>query len=95
MQELKEARAINLREAINGVTQQLPFILGMEASRVVAAAKSEDGWHITIELIERKAVPDTQDLIGTYEVSLDEEGELLSYERRSIRRRMDLEEIVE
>lgn len=95
MQELKEARAINLREAINGVTQQLPFILGMEVSRVVAASKNEEGWHLTIELIERKAIPDTQDLIGTYEVLLDVEGELTSYERRSMRRRMDLEEIVE
>jgi len=50
---------------------------------------------VKIDLIERKAIPDTQDLLGTYDIILDEEGNIESYERKRVRRRMDLEESIE
>jgi hypothetical protein len=93
--QLKEARPIKLKEAINSAIEQLQVFLSLELSRVIAASHVEGGWHITIEFIERVAVPDTLDLLGTYEIELDEYGDIISYERRSMRRRMDLEEMVE
>jgi len=93
--QLEGARAISLRDAIDNAIEQLTLLLHLDISSVVSARKTEDGWQLTIELIERKAVPDTQDLLGTYEVSLDSYGELTSYERTDIRRRMDLVESVE
>jgi EAL domain-containing protein (putative c-di-GMP-specific phosphodiesterase class I) len=95
MQELKEVKALRIKDVINIAISQLHDILGLEILRVVAATKTEDGWRLIVEIIERKAVPDTQDLLGTYEVHLDEEGELLEYERTDIRRRMDLMESVD
>jgi len=95
VQQLKEAGVIHLKEAINGAIEQLQSLLGLETSSVVAASKRDGGWQVMIELIERKAVPDTQDLLGEYEVLLDDEGEMISYERRAMRRRMDLGESVE
>jgi hypothetical protein len=93
--QLEGTGAINLKEAIGNAIEQLTLLLHLEVSSVVGARKSEDGWHLTIELIERKAIPDTQDLLGTYEVSLDNYGELTSYERIDMRRRMDLVETAE
>lgn len=93
--QLGETRAISLREAIGNAIEQLTLLLHLEVSSVVSARKMEDGWHLTIEFIERKAVPDTQDLLGTYAISLDNYGELMGYERTDIRRRMDLVETVE
>lgn len=93
--QLEGTRAISLREAVGNAIEQLTLLLHLEVSSVVGARKSEDGWQLTIELIERKAVPDTQDLLGTYEVSLDNYGELMGYERTDIRRRMDLVEAIE
>jgi hypothetical protein len=95
VEQLREIGTIRLGDAIHGAIEQLQSLLGLEVSSVTGAARTEDGWRMTIELIERKAVPDTQDLLGVYEVHLDEEGELTSYERREIRRRMDLMETVE
>jgi len=95
MQQLGEVTTIRLREAINSAVEQLQSLLGLEVSSVVAATKTEYGWQTTIELIERKAVPDTQDLLGTYDVLLTDAGDMISYERTRIRRRMDLEESVE
>ena len=92
---LGQAKITRLRDVIDSGIDQLHDLLGLEVSKVVAASRKEDGWQMTVELIERKAVPDTQDLLGTYLAFLNDEGELMSYERRAIRRRMDLEETVE
>jgi len=44
---------------------------------------------LALELIERKAVPDTQDLLGDYEILLDDEGNMKGYERKKVRKRTD------
>ena len=95
MLKLDEVGIIHLKDVIGTATEQLESLLGLEASRVIAAFKGEDGWRVTIELVERKAVPDTQDLLGTYDVVLNDVGEMVSYERTRVRRRMDLEESIE
>ena len=96
MQALKEiGTTMYLTEAVDRAIEQLQSLLGLETSSVIGADKTEDEWHVMIELIERKAVPDTQDLLGEYEVLLDNEGHMMSYHRKGIRRRMDLMEAVE
>jgi len=85
-----------LNEVINAAKDQLQSILTLDVANVVAASKTDDGWNVKIELVERKAIPDTQDLLGTYDVILDEEGNIVSYERKMVRKRMDLvEETIE
>ena len=43
-----------------------------------------------MELIERKSIPDAQDLMGGYEVTIDdEEGKVLGFERKTLRKRGD------
>jgi hypothetical protein len=69
--------------------------LKRKVSSVTAISKTEDGWRVLVELVERASIPDTMDLIGVYEVRLDAEGELAGYERIRMRRRCDLEERVE
>lgn len=85
-----------MNEVINAAKDQLQSILTLDVANVVAASKTDDGWNVKIELVERKAIPDTQDLLGTYDVILDEEGNIVSYERKMVRKRMDLvEETIE
>ncbi|MEK6571560.1 MAG: gas vesicle protein GvpO, partial [Bacteroidota bacterium] len=57
--------------------------------------KKEDGWHVKIEMVERHALPDSQDLLGVYEVIMDDGGRLVNYERRRVRRRNEVEETTE
>lgn len=86
---------MRLNEVINAAKEQLHSILALDVANVIAASKTNDGWNVKIDLIERKAIPDTQDLLGTYDIILDEEGNIVSYERKKIRKRMDLEESIE
>ena len=86
---------MQLRESITKAKEQLQAVVNLDISSVVGASKMEEGWHLKIELIERKSIPDTQDLLGTYEVFLNNEGDLTGYERVRVRKRMDLEEVIE
>jgi hypothetical protein len=59
---------------------------------VTSLSKREDGWTVCIEALERKAIPDTMDILGLYEITLNNEGDLLSLERKKLRKRGNTEE---
>jgi len=40
-----------------------------------------------LEAVERKAIPDTMDVLGLYEIRLDSEGNLQNFERKKLRKR--------
>ena len=86
---------MELKEVIDRAKEASHDVLNLGLSSVTGATRTDAGWRVTVELVERKAIPDTQDLLGVYEVLLNEEGRLTSYERIRIRRRMDAEERVE
>jgi hypothetical protein len=64
--------------------------LRMKVSSVTSVVRDESGWRVSAELVERKSVPDTSDLLGVYELRLDDAGNILRYERTRMRRRCDL-----
>jgi hypothetical protein len=55
-------------------------------------ATDADGWRTVVELVERNAVPDTQDIIGRYEITLDATGGVTGYELLERYRRGDMKE---
>jgi hypothetical protein len=88
-----ETDALDLGEVIEKAAAGLAP-LRRKVSSVTGVSKVAEGWRATVELVERSAIPDTMDLLGVYEVLLDPEGALTSYERIRMRRRCDLEERV-
>lgn len=74
---------------IEKARKELSKLTGLKASSTVGAAKDEKGWHITIEMIEKQSIPDQMDILALYEVLLDEDGNLLSFERKAMRKRME------
>jgi hypothetical protein len=66
-------------------------LLRKNVDSVNSLTRDDDGWMAEVEVMERKSIPDTQDLLGRYEMKFDLEGELLGYKRVMIRRRSDLE----
>lgn len=86
---------MELKQVVKKAREVLQELVNLEVSSVTEVSKDGDVWRVSIEMVERKAVPDTQDILGTYAVVLDEEGKLASFERMKVRRRMDLEEVVE
>jgi hypothetical protein len=63
--------------------EQLAEITGLEAESVTSLEQGDDGtWTVTVDLLELERVPETDDVLGSYEAQLDDHGELLGYHRR-------------
>src|SRR5690606_164052 len=57
---------------------QLAEITGYQAEGITSLERAEDGtWFVTVDLLELERVPETDDLLGSYEAQVDEDGELL------------------
>jgi hypothetical protein len=54
---------------------------------ITSLSKTQEGWAIQMESVERKAIPDTMDVLGLYELRMDEDGCLLSVDRKKLRKR--------
>ena len=76
-------------QIIDTMNRSLPQ-LRLRVSSITSAARDEEGWRVTAELVERKGVPDTNDLLGMYEFRLDHNGCMVRYERTRMRRRGDV-----
>jgi hypothetical protein len=70
------------REAIERVRRDFPQLLGRPVEAVLGLERAEDnGWTVTVQVVELSRIPTTTDVLGSYEVTIDEQGELLGYRR--------------
>ena len=58
---------------------------------VVFVERSEGGWRVGVEVVEVARIPDSADILAVYEVPLDEDGDLISYQRTRRYPRGDLQ----
>jgi hypothetical protein len=56
-------------------------LTGRRPETVLGLRKEDEGWMVTVEVVELSRVPNSTDLLGCYAVHLDENGELVGYER--------------
>ncbi len=75
-----------IRESVRATAGQL---IGREFDAVSEIAPTDEGWRAVAEVVERRSVPDTQDVIGRYEIELDSDGTVHGYRRLDRYRRGD------
>ncbi|USZ77675.1 gas vesicle protein [Halorussus vallis] len=78
---------LSARETAEEVAQTLidePF------DGIIEVEQGSDGWFAVVEVVERSAVPDTQDILGRYEIDLDESGSVTAYRLVDRYRRGDM-----
>jgi gas vesicle protein GvpO len=61
--------------------EQLRDLQGRDPESVTALERIDGGWRITCEVVELERIPSSTDVLATYVVELDGDGELLQYER--------------
>jgi hypothetical protein len=81
--------AIQFGDAVESAKRALA-VTKLKISSVTSVLRADDGWRVSLELVERSAVPDTNDLLGVYEVAVSQAGIVTGYERTRVRRRNDL-----
>jgi hypothetical protein len=83
---------MNVDEIIKKAQDEFARLSKLPINTVMGLSKVEGGWVVSLEALERKAIPDTMDVLGLYEVRLDSEGSLLGFERKKLRKRGDTAE---
>ena len=61
--------------------RQLAELTGKEPEAVTGITRTDDGWKVELDVLELHRVPETADLLATYVVDTDDEGQLTSYRR--------------
>ena len=80
---------MNAQEVITKARGHIATMGKKSDEGVTNLSKREDGWTVSIEVVERKGIPDTMDILGLYEMILNDEGDLTSLERKKLRKRGD------
>lgn len=76
---------MEMTQLLSQAQRQLTDVTGFKPVAVTHAARDDQGWHVGIELIEMARIPDASDLLGCYEVLLDEDAKMLRFERKRTR----------
>lgn len=81
----------SLEELARRGAERLQTLTGLKFSTMAGMVRTDAGWKLSVELVEKDSIPTGMDLLGFYEVYLDEAGNMTGFERRRIRRRGDPE----
>lgn len=70
-----------LATVVARIGQDLGAVTGLAVERVTGLARADDGWHAEVDVVEVSRVPPSTDVLATYAVTTDADGELLGFER--------------
>jgi hypothetical protein len=83
---------LNCTEVVGKVRQEFTGLTSLTVDGVTGFSRDEGKFVVCLDALERRAIPDSMDVIGMYEVRLDDEGHVLSFERKRLRKRSDTRE---
>jgi len=89
---------MEMKDVIMQSKKQLANSTGLKTEGVTRAFRDDQGWHVRVEVLEMSRIPTATDVLGDYEVVVDENGNMLKFERKRTRLRgepMEEEEVVE
>jgi hypothetical protein len=78
-EESADGAPIGLVEARSTAIAEAETVLSDPVEDVIEVRSEGDGWLVTLEVLERSAVPDTQDILARYELTVDATGALTGY----------------
>ena len=81
-----------VKEIVEEAKRKLVEMLGVEAEKVSGFNRSNGRWTVTLEVVNVRRVPDTTDVMSSYEVAFDDDRNLLSLSETRRYRRSQVEE---
>jgi hypothetical protein len=61
--------------------EQLAELTGQKVEGLSGVHRNDDGWVVNAEVVELRRIPETNDVLATYEVTLDDDGSVTGYRR--------------
>lgn len=76
-----DGSSFTARQAAKAALRQIMELTSKKAESITGVERKEDGWTVTIEVVEDRRIPSSADILATYETRIDGNGELMSYRR--------------
>jgi hypothetical protein len=69
-------------DVVQTAKELVSVVTGLRAETVTGVRRDgDDGWLVIVEMLELERVPNTMDVLGSYEVTLSADGELVGLRR--------------
>lgn len=85
-------RKMDMLQLASNAKVRLEEVTGLKVSSVTGIAQEEEHWVVTLEMLEKKSIPDSMDILGIYEVKMDTQGSVFDFARTRLRKRGDTTE---
>jgi hypothetical protein len=72
---------MDVTDLVERTKRQMATITGLSPETVSRLDRSEDGWSVAIDMLEHRAIPRTQDLIASFDVTVDDAGRIRRWKR--------------
>lgn len=72
---------MDLTAILTQTKRQMAAITGLSPETVARFDREDEGWCLAIDMVEHRAIPRTNDLLASFEVKLDIEGNVLRWKR--------------
>jgi Gas vesicle synthesis protein GvpO len=72
---------VSATTAARRAAEAVSELTGHAVETVISLAPCDEGWKIGVEVVETRRIPDSADILASYEVQLDSSGDLVSYRR--------------
>jgi outer membrane biosynthesis protein TonB len=79
---VEPASPSDLQTIVRQAREVLRELHGTDAETVSSVAHTAHGWAVGLEVVELRRIPDSTDILATYEVELDGDGGVLRVERK-------------
>ena len=81
--------ALGLAQIVKQARSELQALTGLEVSSTLEAAREGDEWLVALEVVEKRSIPEAMDILATYRIRMDPEGNVLEFKRARMRKRID------
>lgn len=72
---------LTIRKVGQIALEELSALVGCPAEGVSGIRKNDSGWIVTVEVKELGRVPETTDVMASYDVHVDQDGDVMEYQR--------------
>ena len=87
----KTRSSLSGAEVIQRARQQLEEMMGRPVEAVLGLERDDEGWIVTVQVVELERIPSSTDVLGSYDIEVDGDGVVVGYRRtrRYYRNRAD------
>lgn len=80
---------MRVEQLIEKAKTEFTHLTNATINAVTGFSRVDGGGMVSLEVLEKRSIPDSMDVLGIYEVFIDNEGNFLGFERKRLRRRCD------